>query len=45
VSKLYEKILKGAFFLPKYLSAEVKDLLLKMIETSPRRRVPLRELK
>lgn len=44
VSKLYEKILEGKFYMPPILSPELKDLLFRMIEINPSKRITLQEI-
>lgn len=43
--KLYEKINKGNFTLPKYLSYEAKDLLLNVMNVDPEKRFNVEQIK
>lgn len=45
IGELYNKILKGEFHCPRYLSAEVKDLLRQMIQVDPCKRISLAKIR
>jgi 5'-AMP-activated protein kinase catalytic alpha subunit len=43
--KLYQKILSGEFQMPKHLSNECKDILKKVLETDPDKRLTTAQIK
>ncbi len=45
MKKLYEKINKGHFSLPEYLSYEAKDLLLNIMNVDPERRFNIEQIR
>ena len=42
---LYKKIITGQYALPEHLSRNAKDLLRKMLQTNPRKRITLNEIR
>lgn len=44
-TKLYEKIMKGDFVIPDYVSREAKDLLEKLLTVNPAMRIPIKKIK
>ena len=42
---LYKKIIAGQYALPEFLSRNAKDLLRKMLQTNPRKRITLNDIK
>lgn len=44
-NKLYQKILSGEFAMPKNLSAECQDMLKKVMNTDPERRLTTAQIK
>jgi 5'-AMP-activated protein kinase catalytic alpha subunit len=45
LTKLYEKINKGLFVLPEYLSHQAKDLLLNVMNVDPEKRFNIEQIK
>lgn len=45
ISKLYKKILSGAFKFPSWISEDAQDLLSLMLKTNPSKRATLNEIK
>ena len=43
--KLYKKILKGKFEMPKYFSKDAKDLINKILVVNPKKRISLKNIK
>ena len=43
--KLYPKILNGKYNIPKYISKEGKDLIKKILEVNPKKRIKINEIK
>ena len=43
--KLYKKILKGKFELPKFLSNNIKDLINKILVVNPQKRINIKDIK
>ena len=43
--KLYSKILNGKYRIPKNLSEEAKDLIRKILEINPKKRIKIKEIK
>ena len=43
--KLYSKILNGKYLIPKNLSEEAKDLIRKILEINPKKRIKIKEIK
>ena len=43
--KLYKKIIKGKFEIPKFLSKNAKDLITKILVVNPKKRINLRDIK
>ena len=43
--KLYKKILKGKFDIPKFLSKNVKDLLNRILVVNPQKRINIKDIK
>ena len=43
--KLYSKILNGKYRIPKNLSEEAKDLIRKILEVNPKKRIKIKEIK
>eukprot|EP00602_Paraphysomonas_sp_CaronLab_P009122 CAMPEP_0185026182 /NCGR_PEP_ID=MMETSP1103-20130426/10140_1 /TAXON_ID=36769 /ORGANISM="Paraphysomonas bandaiensis, Strain Caron Lab Isolate" /LENGTH=750 /DNA_ID=CAMNT_0027559677 /DNA_START=278 /DNA_END=2529 /DNA_ORIENTATION=+ len=44
-SNLYRKILSGEYKTPKWISAEVKDLIRKILETNPEKRLTIHDIR
>lgn len=45
MSSLFSKIKEGKYYMPKYISTEVKDLINRMLQPNPVKRITMRELK
>jgi len=45
MSQLFSKIKEGKFFMPNYISADVKDLINRMLQPNPVKRITMREIK
>ena len=43
--QLYKKIITGQYTLPEFLSRNAKDLIRKMLQTNPRKRITLNDIK
>lgn len=43
--ELYRKITIGAFMMPKFITSELKNILSRMIETDPLKRITLKQIK
>ena len=43
--KLYSKIINGKYKIPKYISEEGKDLIKKILEVNPKKRIKINEIK
>ncbi len=44
-SNLYKKILAGDYQIPKFLSAEAKDLIKSILTTDPAKRITITEIR
>lgn len=45
LNTLYNKILKGEFEIPAYVTAEAADLLRRILVTDPTKRITIQEMK
>ena len=45
MSSLFNKIKEGRYYMPNYISSEVKDLINRMLQPNPVKRISMREIK
>mmetsp|Transcript_18544 Transcript_18544/g.17631 ORF Transcript_18544/g.17631 Transcript_18544/m.17631 type:complete len:102 (-) Transcript_18544:920-1225(-) len=45
ISNLFMKIKEGKFYIPNFVSCEAKDLINRMLQTNPVKRITMKEIK
>lgn len=45
MSALFNKIKEGKYYMPNYISQEVKDLINRMLQPNPVKRITMKEIK
>jgi len=45
MSQLFNKIKEGKFYMPNYISPDVKDLINRMLQPNPIKRITMQEIK
>ena len=45
MSSLFNKIKEGRYYMPNYITSEVKDLINRMLQPNPVKRISMREIK